>query len=597
MLMNFKRTAAAALAALAVVFAVPSQVYAANTDISAVESVSSYSSVITVNSRNGQNEDDIQSALERLRGGGGTVRLSGFFRITKTLNMYSNQTLDASGCTISSSIDKVVYSYKMRNVTVRGGTWYLSDKSELAMFSRCRGGGFDSVTTYGGGSFGYGGIYIALCDNINITNCRVSDIKSEGIYFYRSTNFNVVSCTVKNCGGHGIRIFGSSGFGIYGNNITNPKGDGISCSQNINGKISGNTFTGVKKNPLLDIDPSRNISRAGCGILISDSADINVGTSVTYDNRRFEGNTVSDCENYGMHITTSTNTFVNKTNISDTASDGIHNSASSGTTIQNCKISGCRESGISMLPGPVESVDLTLRQCRDSIIRTNTIDKCRKFGIFFSLSDSCKASDNRISNCTDYGIYCNAANKIAITGADISTTKTYKGSGIGISPSSTNISLDINIKLNKTNISLGLGESYQLTGNVNSIIWSSSNSSIVTVSNGKITAKKTGTAVISAKLYGGKPAQCTVTVRNAPDSVKLSVKSLNMKIGQTASISSIVPENSSSAKRTYFSSDSSIVKMTKTNWTGTFKALKKGKTFVTVRLYNGVQASCPVTVS
>lgn len=595
--MNFKRTAAAALAALAVVFAVPSQVYAANTDVSAASSASSYSSVITVNSRNGQNEVDIQNALDSLRGGGGTVKLAGYFKITKTLTMYSDQTLDASGCTISSSIDKVVYSYKMRNVTVKGGTWYLTNNSNVAMFSRCRGAAFDSVTTYGGGSFGYGGIYIALCDDVSIKNCKVSDIKSEGIYFYRSTNFNVVNCTVNNCGGHGIRIFGSSGFGIYGNTVINPKGDGLSCSQNINGQISGNTFTKVKKNPLLDMDPSRNISRAGCGILISDSADINVGAPVTYNNRRFEGNTVSNCENYGMHITTSTDTFVNKTNISDTGSDGIHNSASSGTTIQNCRISGCRESGISMLPGPVESVELTLRQCRDSVIRTNTIDKCHKFGIFFSLSESCKASDNKISNCTDYGIYCNAAKNITISGSDISTTKTYKGSGVGISPNSTNISLDINVTLSKTNISLGLGESYQLTGNINSLIWSSSNSSVVSVSNGKITAKKTGTAVITAKIYGGKSAQCTVTVRNAPDSVRMNVQSLDLKVGQTATVTSIVPENTSSAKRTYYSSNSSIIKMTKTDWTGTFTALKKGKAYVTVRLYNGVQANCLVTVS
>ncbi len=69
------------------------------------------------------------------------------------------------------------------------------------------------------------------------------------------------------------------------------------------------------------------------------------------------------------------------------------------------------------------------------------------------------------------------------------------------------------IALNRSSLSLTKGKSYRLSFNCGSdAVWKSSNSKVVSVDkNGKITAKKNGTAIITATLYG-KKYTCKVTV-------------------------------------------------------------------------------------
>ncbi len=75
------------------------------------------------------------------------------------------------------------------------------------------------------------------------------------------------------------------------------------------------------------------------------------------------------------------------------------------------------------------------------------------------------------------------------------------------------------ISLNKTDMKLSVGKSEKLTATVTpanaadkSVIWSSSNPSVATVSNGTVTAVSAGTATITAKTSNGLAASCTVTV-------------------------------------------------------------------------------------
>ena len=81
------------------------------------------------------------------------------------------------------------------------------------------------------------------------------------------------------------------------------------------------------------------------------------------------------------------------------------------------------------------------------------------------------------------------------------------------------ISEPTSVSLNKTALTLDVGKSYTLTKTVspsNAVTpytWSSSNTSVATVdSNGKVTAKKAGTATITVKTSNGKTANCKVTV-------------------------------------------------------------------------------------
>ena len=165
-------------------------------------------------------------------------------------------------------------------------------------------------------------------------------------------------------------------------------------------------------------------------------------------------------------------------------------------------------------------------------------------------------------------------------------------------------SLPSKISFNQTSVSIGVGENIknvikEISGTIpNGSTFTSSNRAVATVtSDGTVKGIKTGTAIITIKLSNGAKATYKVIVRKAPARVSLNYTSLKLKVGQTASVSAVIASDSASASRTYRSSDSSVVKMTKTYWTGSFQAMKPGTAWVTLRLYNGKQASCKVVVT
>lgn len=111
------------------------------------------------------------------------------------------------------------------------------------------------------------------------------------------------------------------------------------------------------------------------------------------------------------------------------------------------------------------------------------------------------------------------------------------------------------VSLNKTSAALKTGETLQLTATVmpvnaadKSVVWTTSNSSVATVSNGKVYAKAEGKAVITAKA-GGKQKQCSITVQEknkniAVKSIKLSKSNATVAKGNSIQLTaSITPSN------------------------------------------------------
>lgn len=85
-------------------------------------------------------------------------------------------------------------------------------------------------------------------------------------------------------------------------------------------------------------------------------------------------------------------------------------------------------------------------------------------------------------------------------------------------PSNSNVSAS-SIKMNYTSLTLVEGNSFTLAATITpsnttnkTITWSSSNTGVATVSGGKVTGKKAGTATITAKTSNGKTDTCKVTV-------------------------------------------------------------------------------------
>ena len=162
------------------------------------------------------------------------------------------------------------------------------------------------------------------------------------------------------------------------------------------------------------------------------------------------------------------------------------------------------------------------------------------------------------------------------------------------------------IALTKGILTLGVGEKYTLGSNINSgaacskRTYRTSSSAVVRMTRtdwqGDFVAVKPGVAYVTVRTYNGKESTCKVTVRPAPQSVKLSRGLITLKKGEKASLSAVIPDGSGCASRTFRSSNSSVVKMTKTNWTGEFTAMSVGTAYVTVRTYNGKEASCRVDV-
>lgn len=164
------------------------------------------------------------------------------------------------------------------------------------------------------------------------------------------------------------------------------------------------------------------------------------------------------------------------------------------------------------------------------------------------------------------------------------------------------------LALNHTSKTLRAGETLQLSPiftpanptNQN-VYWYMDNDSVATVVNGLVTAIQEGTVTITCVSEDGNyEATCAVTVTNealvSVTGVSLNKKTLQMVVGNTATVTaSVLPANASNKSVTWTSSNATTATVSST---GTISAKAEGVTTITCKTIDGnFTAECYVVVS
>jgi uncharacterized protein (TIGR02145 family) len=162
------------------------------------------------------------------------------------------------------------------------------------------------------------------------------------------------------------------------------------------------------------------------------------------------------------------------------------------------------------------------------------------------------------------------------------------------------------VTLDKTSHEMTEGDEVTLTASVSpenatnkNVSWSSSNTSVATVDNGKVKALKAGTATITVKTEdGNKTATCEITV-NAKvypvTGVTLNKTSYEMTEGDEVNlVAQITPNNATNKNVTWTSSNSTVASVVD----GKVTAIKAGAAMITVKTEDGGKtATCEITVN
>ena len=155
------------------------------------------------------------------------------------------------------------------------------------------------------------------------------------------------------------------------------------------------------------------------------------------------------------------------------------------------------------------------------------------------------------------------------------------------------------VTLNKTSASLKVGETVTLSATVGpddatdkTVTWTTSDATVATVSNGVVTAKKLGTATITAKA-GDKTATCSITVVATPvTSVTLNKTSASLKVGETVTLTATIgPDDATDKTVTWATSDATVATVSN----GVVTAKKLGTATITAKAGDKT-ATCSITV-
>lgn len=197
-----------------------------------------------------------------------------------------------------------------------------------------------------------------------------------------------------------------------------------------------------------------------------------------------------------------------------------------------------------------------------------------------------------------------------VTGKNAGTAKitctANDGSGLSASCVVTVAKMINSISLSSASVTIYTGVSQTITATIypadattKELSWSSSNANIATVSNGVITGKSAGTAVITCLTKDGskKSAKCTVTVKQGVASIQLNKTNTTLGVGNTIQLTAnVLPNNASNKSVVWSSSNHSVASVSAT---GQVKGVGAGTATIICQSNDGtgIKAQCTVTVS
>ncbi len=163
------------------------------------------------------------------------------------------------------------------------------------------------------------------------------------------------------------------------------------------------------------------------------------------------------------------------------------------------------------------------------------------------------------------------------------------------------------VLLTETNMTMRVGEQKKLTAiifptdtTIRTIQWSSSNTAVATVTNGVVTAKGTGTAVITATANSGVKETCTVTVNHAVEKLTVNRTNFYLPVGKTRTLTDsiiIQPSDITAAEAVWTSSNSAVtVKDGVVSCAKEYSALANKTAKITCTFPCGATAAFNVTV-
>lgn len=155
------------------------------------------------------------------------------------------------------------------------------------------------------------------------------------------------------------------------------------------------------------------------------------------------------------------------------------------------------------------------------------------------------------------------------------------------------------VSFKPSKVTLGENETYTANPSIKditdkSLSWKSSDKNIASVSKkGKVTARKAGTATITAVLASGRSGSFQVIVKKAPSKITVSPKRKMLRLKKSFQIKTSLPLGSASNQISYTSSNSAVAKV---NAFGKVTGRKKGTAVITVKTFNKKKAIITVVV-